>query len=78
MHSSALLVSLLLVAAPFTVSAFYDMYIVKEPHILSINNGYEMCDYYTATWFSCFDSPFFQVNGIFTQTSISASIKSYS
>jgi hypothetical protein len=77
MHSLTLLVSLFLIAVPFTVLAQYDMLIAEGPHLRSINNGYEVCDYWSNTWFSCFDSPFFQANCISAQTSISTGIKAY-
>ena len=77
MHSSALLVSFLLIASPFTVLAQNDMFIMKDPQLFSINNGYEVCDYWSNSWFSCFDSPFFQANCISTQISSGAGIKAY-
>ena len=77
MQSSTLLISLLLIAAPFTVLAQYDMYIVEDPHILSINNGEETCYYWSNTWFECFSSPLFKVDCIFKQAYSSTGIKVY-
>ena len=81
MHSSTLFVSLLLIAAPFTVLSWspetYDMYILKDPHILSINNGEETCDYWSNTWFKAFSAPFIKVGVIFTQSSYSPGIQAY-
>lgn len=57
------LVLVLLVASPFMVMAQQqDLYIIEDPHIKSVNKGYEICNFDSATWFSCLSSPFLQID----------------
>ena len=57
------LVLVFLVASPFMVMAQQqDLYIMEDPHIKSVNKGYEVCNFDSANWFSCLSSPFLQID----------------
>lgn len=57
------LVLVLFVASPFMAMAQQqDLYIMQDPHIKSVNKGYELCNFDSATWFSCLSSPFLQID----------------
>jgi hypothetical protein len=57
------LVLVLFVASLFMVMAQQqDLYIMQDPHIKSVNKGYEVCNFDSATWFSCLSSPFLQID----------------
>ena len=67
LRPSIFLVSALFIASFRYIEATKYVYAKYDPHIQSVQKGYELCDYSTEVWFPCFESGYFSAYCIFSK-----------